>query len=66
MGLRYFLVSAQNDPFEPDPVDTGVGKGTKHPPVYSPIPSPVAGSELTKIEIQDDKTKIYPATRRLC
>ncbi len=27
MGLRCFLASAQSDPFEPDPVYTGVGKG---------------------------------------
>jgi hypothetical protein len=27
MGLRYFLTLFRNDPFEPDPVDTGGGKG---------------------------------------
>lgn len=31
MGLRRFLYFNRGDPFEPDPVDTGVGKGTDRP-----------------------------------
>lgn len=47
MGLRYFLVSAQSDPFEPDPVDTGVGKGTNRPLGDSPS---IAQSRVSNIQ----------------
>ena len=65
MGLRYFLVSAQSDPFEPDPVGTGVGKGKVCFLVYPPIPSPEAGSQVTMIEIQNDEIKSIPTIRSL-
>ena len=36
MGLRRFLQFGSSDPFEPDPVDTGVGKGTDRPFLGAP------------------------------
>ena len=56
MGLRYFLVSAQSDPFEPDPVDTGVGKGTVCLCVYPPFRRQMP--DLNKQRLRSKMTKL--------
>lgn len=58
MGLRCFLASAQNGPFEPDPAHTGVGKGFVARCAL-PDRRPKAGSHSPKFEIQQMTKTTY-------